>query len=127
MKRFSNWLICCTLLVNASLAHVIDGAWLNEREVELRGQKQMMTQAFNLKAVGNKLTGSIIVTINGQAGKPIDVLDGKLDGKKFSFRTVLVTKTGDRKSSYEGEVVGAMIKGTISNPAGNTTFEAKRK
>ena len=127
MKRFSNLLMCLIVLAGASFAHVIDGQWITEREVELRGQKQMMSQAYTLKAMGNKLTGSIILTINGQVGKLIEILDGKIDGKKFSFRTVLVTKLGDRKSSYQGEVVGGMIKGAISNPAGNAPFEAKRK
>ena len=87
-----------------------------------------MSQAFNLKAAGKKLTGTIVVTINGEERPPIQIKEGKLDGKKFSFQTFVESQMGNLISTYEGMVEGDVLKGKTSRGGPQTApFEAKRQ
>ena len=127
MKRFSNLFLSLSLLTGVSFAHVLDGEWISEREVKQGAQTLKMSQTFVLKAVGKKLTGSVIVTINGETRPPIEIRDGKVEGKKFSFHTVAVSQMGNLKSAYQGVVEGGMIKGTTTRGGPSAPFDAKRK
>ena len=59
----------------------------------------------------------------------MDIQDGKIDGDKFSFNTVMSTPNGDMKISYSGTVEGDALKGTSQRQGGGQSrpFEAKRK
>ena len=127
MKFVSSLILCFFLLAGTSFAHAIDGQWVAEREVQRGALSMKMSQTFNLKAAGKKLTGTVVVTIDGQSQPPIEIKEGKIEGSKFSFHTVAVSKAGDLRSAYVGEVAGNMIKGKTTRGGPSAPFEAKRK
>ena len=126
MKLFTIILAGLALAASAAETGVIDGTWVYQRTDEKNGQTLKMSQAFNLKATGNKLTGTIVITINGNVKPPIEILEGKVEGKKFSFYTFTRTNKGNFKSSYEGAVEAGALKGTISSDGKNAPFSAQK-
>ncbi len=79
--------------------------------------------AFNLKAEGSTLTGSI----SGQGPNAVDITNGKVDGDKVSF-TVKTTR-GDNTmiSNYKGKVEGDSLKLTMSREGADQTREIVAK
>ncbi|MCX6638121.1 MAG: hypothetical protein NT090_23945 [Acidobacteria bacterium] len=56
------------------------------------------------------------------------IKDGKIDGAKFTFTTVMSTPNGDFKMVYSGTLEGDTLKGTTEREGGQARpFEAKRK
>ena len=129
MKTLCVIFACCMLLAAVAAAAPIDGKWVMERKMERDGQSFTIKQIFDLKADGNKLTGSV-TTIFGEREMKSDLKDGKIDGNKFSFTTVFSGPNGEMKSNWEGSVEGDTIKGTrTGGPGGGDArpFEAKRQ
>jgi hypothetical protein len=63
-----------------------------------------------------------------QEPRTIEIKDGKIDGNKFTFNTVMNTPNGEFKMVYEGTVEGDTLKGTSTREGGQSRpFEAKRK
>ena len=113
--------------MNAWAANAIDGTWVYERTAPKGEGTTKMSQAFNLKADGKKLTGTIILNIDGKAKAPIEIKMGTIDGKKFTFETTTSTSMGTFRTKYEGGVEVGAIKGTLSTDGKNAPFEAKKK
>jgi hypothetical protein len=110
------------------MAAAIDGTWVSVRKMERDGQAFTITQTFDLKADGAKLTGSLTMSFGDMEPRKVDITDGKIDGSKFSFTVVMSTPNGEFKTVYEGTVEGATIKGTSSREGGQSRpFEAQRK
>ncbi len=120
--------VCFLLLAGVALAAAIDGSWISVRKVERDGQAFTITQIFDLKADGGKLTGTITMAYGGMGPMKADIKDGKIDGVKFTFSTTMSTPNGDFKMVYAGTVEGDTLKGTAEREGGQARpFEAKRK
>ncbi len=119
--------LACLLLAGLALAAPIDGKWYSERKVERDGETFTIKQTFELKAEGSKLTGSIMMVF-GDNERKLDIQEGKIDGNKFSFSTVMSTPNGEFKVVYTGSVEGDMLKGTSVREGGQERpFQAKRQ
>jgi hypothetical protein len=121
--------VCVCFLLAAGLALAsIDGKWVSERKMERNGETFTIIQTFDLKAEGSKLTGKLTMQFGDMEPRTIDISDGKIDGDKFSFTTVMSTPNGEFKTLYSGTVEGDTLKGTAEREGGQgRPFEAKRK
>ena len=127
MKVLITISICLFLLAGLAAAASIDGKWVAERKMERGGESFTFKQTFDLKAEGDKLTGAVTIAFGDREPRSIDIKDGKIDGNKFSFATVMSTPNGEFKMLYEGTVEGDTLKGTSSREGGEgRPFEAKR-
>lgn len=128
MKALTIVVLFFFLLAGVALAAGIDGKWVSVRKMERDGQSFTITQTFDLKTDGNKLTGNLTVAFGDQEPRTIEIKDGKIDGNKFSFATVMSTPNGEFKMAYEGTVEGETLKGTAAREGGQSRpFEAKKK
>lgn len=115
-------------LAGPAFADAIDGKWVAERKMERDGQSFTIVQTLDLKAEASKLTGKMAMQFGDQEPRSVEIQDGKIDGAKFSFNTVMSTPNGDFKIAYSGTVEGDMLKGTSEREGGQSRpFEAKRK
>jgi hypothetical protein len=83
-----------------------------------------MTTNINLKADGDKLTG----TVSGRAGDT-DISDGKIDGDNISFSVVREFNGNTMKMNYKGVVKGDTIHFTVTREGRegpSREFDAKR-
>lgn len=127
MKLLNTFILSLGLTASAIAANAIDGTWVYERTAPKGEGTTKMSQAFNLKAEGKKLTGMIVLNIDGKAKPPIEVKVGTIEGKKFSFQTETSTTMGTFRTKYEGVVGAGSIKGTLSTDGKSATFEAKKQ
>jgi hypothetical protein len=96
--------------------------------MERDGQSFTIIQTFDLKSDGSKLTGTVSMVFGDREPRKMDIQDGKIDGAKFTFATVMSTPNGEFKVAYEGTVEGDVLKGTSTREGGEPRpFEAKRK
>jgi hypothetical protein len=98
-KIFTMSAITLMVLVASALAADISGKWIvkaGESEITLV-----------LKADGAKLTGTLD---NPQAGGPVDLKDGKIDGENVSFTIVRQMGEMDMKLLWKGKIAGEEIK-----------------
>jgi hypothetical protein len=128
MKVLTIIFVCFFLLGGIALAASIDGKWVSVRKMERDGQAFTITQTFDLKAEGSRLTGSVSMAFGDQEPRKVELKEGKIDGDKFSFTTVMSTPNGEFKMVYEGTVEGGALKGTSTREGGQSRpFEAKRQ
>ena len=117
------FLSACFVLVALATAWAADvtGKWT--AQVPGRGGQTRET-TFNLKAEGDKLTG----TVSGMQGdNPIS--DGKISGDEVSFKVKVSFNGNDFTMAYKGKVAGDEIKFTRTiegREAPPTEFTAKR-
>ncbi len=107
--------ITCT-----ALAADVTGKWI--AQVPGRNGETHET-AFNLKADGAQLTG----TMTTQRGEQ-QISDGKIDGDTVSFSVVMNFNGNQMKFLYKGKVAGDQIQFTRQREGGDRTqeFTAKR-
>jgi len=128
MKTITAVLIAAFLLVGAAFAAGIDGKYVSERKMDRNGETVTITQTFDLKTDGAKLTGTVSMSFGSQEPRTSDIKDGKVDGNKFSFSVVMSTPNGEMKTVYEGTLEGDTLKGTSAREGGQPRpFEAKKK
>ena len=128
MNRILSLAASALLLAATALAGPIDGKWVSERKMERDGQSMMIIQTFELKAEGDKLTGKFSMKFGDMEPPPGEIKDGKIDGNRFSFTTMMSTPNGDRKTSYSGAVEGNVLKGNAEREGGQARpFEAKKQ
>jgi hypothetical protein len=128
MKKSAAFTLCLLLLSGLALAGPIDGKWVSERKMEREGQSFTIVQTFDLKATGNTLAGTMTMAFGDMEPRTMDLKEGKIDGNKFSFSTVMETPGGEFKMIFEGTVEGDTLKGTATREGGQSRpFEAKRK
>ena len=124
MKKFAiTTLILCAASLSAFAAS-IDGKWSSE----MKFGERTIQNTFDLKADGNKLTGTMEMSAGGQS-RSTEIKDGMIDGDKFKFSMVQRGKQGERTVVYEGKVDGDELKGTMK-PEGmdqGRPFTAKKK
>lgn len=129
MKLFFAAITALALFAGIGLAAGIDGKWVAERKMDRNGQSFTITQTFDLKSEGDKLTGKLEMQFGDQEPRSVEIQDGKIDGNKFSFNTAMSTPNGEMKITYTGTVEGDALKGTSQREGGGQSrpFEAKRK
>jgi hypothetical protein len=130
MKTLFSIIVAFTLLAGLAFGAAIDGKWVSERKMNRNGEEMTITQTFDLKSDGAKLTGTISMAFGTNEPRTAEIKDGKLDGNKFSFKTVMSTPNGEFTSVYEGTVEGDTLKGTTMREGGQgqpRPFEAKKK
>ncbi|HEY3940643.1 MAG TPA: hypothetical protein VGL97_24655 [Bryobacteraceae bacterium] len=117
-------LILAGCLVTAALwAADVNGKWT----AEMQGRNgNTMTVNMNLKADGDKLTG----TVSGRNGDT-DISDGKVDGDNVSFKVVREFNGNKRTMEYKGKMEGDTIHFTVTMEGGmgggaGRQFEAHR-
>jgi hypothetical protein len=82
------------------------------------------TAFHELKAEGNTVSGTVTDKANGAQA---DIVNGKFDGKKFSYEFKIKVPIGLIDCSIEGELLDEnTIKGESTNPMGTFNFEGKR-
>jgi len=124
IRAFAGLALAAALL----LAGPLDGKWVSERKIDRNGEEMTITQTFDLKTEGSKLTGTLTMSFGTMEPRTAEIKDGKLDGSKFSFKTVMSTPNGDFTTSWEGTLDGDLLKGTAAREGGEgRPFEAKRK
>jgi len=88
----------------------VSGKWT----AEMQGRNgNTMTISMNLKADGDKLTG----TVSGRRGDT-DISDGKIDGDNVSFSVVREFNGNQFKQNYKGKLDGDTIHFTITMEGG---------
>lgn len=123
MKRFLHLGILLALAISAFAADPT-GKWA--ASMPGRGGNTM-TVTFNLKADGDKLTG----TVSGMRGDT-DISDGKVDGDNVSFSVVRQFNGNTFKTNYKGALEGDTIHFTMVREGGNGAggerkFDAKKQ
>ena len=99
-----------SLTASNAFAGGIDGKWKGEMKQKAKGGEERTVGAlFNLKAEGSTLKGTVALANKTKRSRVADVTDGKLEGNKFSFTTVMKTKRKEVTLRWEGTVTGDEI------------------
>ena len=113
--------VLTALMALVALAADVTGKW----SAEMAGRNgQTRTVTMNLKADGDKLTG----TIGGPQGDT-EISDGKVSGDNISFSVVREMNGNQMKMNYTGTVSGDEIKFKVEREGGQgrtQEFTAKR-
>jgi hypothetical protein len=123
MKTRIAVLSVCFVFAALSLAWAADvtGKWV----AQVPGRDgQTRETTFNLKAEGEKLTG----TVSGMRGDN-EITDGKISGDEISFTVKLSIQGNEITLLYKGKISGDEIKFTRSRQGGDQPgqeFTAKR-
>jgi len=119
---------CLALAASLLLAGALDGKWVSERKIDRNGEEMTIIQTFDLKSEGPKLTGTLTMSFGTMEPRTSEIKDGKIEGSKFTFKTVMSTPNGDFTTAWEGSIEGDVLKGTATRDGGEgRPFEAKRK
>jgi hypothetical protein len=116
-------LLACFVLATAMLgwAAEVTGKWV----AQVPGREgQTRETTFNLKAEGDKLTG----TVSGRQGDT-QISEGKVSGDEISFKVVANFQGNEIKFLYKGKIAGDEIKFTRTREGGDqppAEFTAKR-
>jgi len=114
MVRSLCFIAVALLTLNIGFAQGINGKW--------KGQMQTpngpMDLVFNFKAIGDSLAG----TVEGPMGE-MPVVNGKIDGKTFSFDV----KAGDMTISHQCTAMGDSISMKIPGMPGGDAMELMLK
>jgi hypothetical protein len=126
MKKITLMIAGLLMAAVAMLAADIDGKWTSEIAGRGRDGEVKIATTFDLKASGETLTGS--VSTAGPRAGTVEIMDGKITGNKFTFKTKQTTQKGDMVMVWEGTIEGATLKGSRTREGGNrsTEFVAKR-
>ena len=120
MKKFAfSGIAMLALLATAMFAADVSGKWTAEIEGR-NGQKR--TTTFNLKAEGDKLTG----TVSGPGGREFNIEDGKISGDDISFAVTMEFNGNSRKVEYKGKAVGDQLNLKRGEGERAREFTAKR-
>jgi hypothetical protein len=129
MKVCLSILTVLVLAASLAVAGQIDGKWVSERTMNRGGEEVTIRQTFDLKSDGDKLTGTVSMQMGQMEPRTTEIQEGKIEGNKFSFKTVMETPNGSMTTVYEGTVEGDVLKGTSQREGGQgqgRPFEAKR-
>ena len=120
MKKFAFSVIATLALMATTLfAADVTGKWSGEVEGR-NGQKR--TQTFDLKADGDKVTGSMV----GPGGREFKIEDGKISGDTLTFSVTVEMNGNTRKMEYTGKIVGDSINFKTGQGDRAREFTAKR-
>ncbi len=132
MKRFGTSILAILALSASSLfAAAIDGKWQGEMKTtgKKAAKERVVSTVFDFKSEGNALKGTVSMGKGKRGPGPVEIKDGKVEGDKVSFTTVVASKKkGDRTVTWEGTVSGDELKVTASGAKkkGSTSLTLKR-
>ena len=109
MKTFFTVLVCLAVLAGFAFAAGIDGKWQSERKVNRNGEEMTITQTFDLKSAGGKITGTITMKFGDMEPRQAEIKEGTIDGNKFSFKAVTQGPNGEVTTTWEGTVAGSPV------------------
>ncbi len=98
----------------------LNGSW----KITMHTYMGDMRSTLNATVEGNVLTGTVTDAANGAVAP---VVNGVVDGNKYSYELTIKTAVGEMTNKLEG-VLGDddVIHGTSSNAMGSFEFEAVR-
>lgn len=103
MSRMRHLAAGLLVLATSVFAADVSGKW----KAEMPGRNgETRTVTFNLKADGDKLTG----TMSGGMGGDAKLQDGKVDGDNVSFNIVREFNGNSMKINYKGKLEGEELK-----------------
>ena len=82
-----------------------------------------MRSILNATVEGDVITGTVTDASNGACAP---VVNGRVDGDKFSYQVTIKTAVGEMTNTLTGELVGGVLKGKSANGMGEFDFEATR-
>ena len=108
MKKIA-LLLCLAVATSFAAA---DGRWNAEFKANNKktGTETTRVVSLELHASHGTLTGTVTSSA-GKKARPMAIRNGKIDGDRISFTTVLKGKKGDQKFTWEGAVRGDQITG----------------
>jgi hypothetical protein len=119
MKSTAILTFALLLIAGAASAADATGKWKGSLEGE--GGSRELT--FNLKADGDKLTG----TLAGLLDRALEVQEGKVQGSTITFSVMSEWEGNPVKLVYKGEVAGDEILFTMGTDDGSWSTEVKAK
>lgn len=125
MKKLPLMIAGLLIAAVAVFAAGIDGKWTAEMTMRGPDGEMKVTTTFDLKANGETLTGSVATA--GPRPGTAEIMDGKVAGNKFSFKTKQTTKKGEMINVWEGTVDGDTFSGTRGREGGNNKMEFTAK
>jgi hypothetical protein len=101
----------------------VTGKWTATQPAGKKGgQGKGNPVTFNLKAEGDKLTGSI-----DMGRRSVPIVDGKINGDEISFSAPMKTRDQEVKVQYRGKVVGDEIQFTRTREGARRSQEFTAK
>lgn len=110
-KRFAGLVGLLAIACFVALAADIDGKWT----AEIQGGRGPQTQTLNLKAEGDKLTGTMET---GGRGGPVEISEGMIHGSDVMFKVVREFNGNKFEQNYKGTLSGSELKVTIEAVGG---------
>jgi len=102
MSRFFYFCVAAFLVVSICHAQGIDGKWKGEMQTP----NGPMDLTFNFRASGDSLTG----TVATQMGE-MPIINGKVDGKKFSFDVSFNDMTINHQCTFMSDSISMRVPG----------------
>jgi hypothetical protein len=128
MNAWKKALTIVALFACSTLAAGIDGKWVSELTMKNPKTSQDISSVITLelKADGNTLSGKMVG--GGRRANEIEITNGRIDGDKFSFTTVMKGPRQERTIHWSGEVKGDELVGTRGMREGKgQSFTARRQ
>jgi hypothetical protein len=119
MKRTAIFVFLLMAMAGAAAAADATGTWKGTLDTD-DGSREL---TFDLKADGDKLTG----TVAGLLDRALDVDEGKIEGSTISFSVMSEWEGDPVKLVYKGELADDEIKFTMSAEDGSWSRELKVK
>lgn len=120
MRKLTVLLSLLALLTLCASAADVNGKW---KATFTTPNGDTRESTFDLKADGDKLTG----TVAGAQGEPAKIQDGKISGDDISFHVMRNFGGNEVKLEYKGKVAANEIKFTVTFGGGDRTFEMTAK
>jgi hypothetical protein len=120
MKRYLiSLLTLVAITALATWAADIDGTWTAERQ----GKNGTRTTTLTLTTKGTVVMGKM----DSGRGGPVDISDGKYDGKTLTFKVETQGKNGKQDREYKGMMSGGDLKLQYTGGRGPVEMEFKKK
>lgn len=130
MRRIA---IAVLALATGLAAASIDGKWVAQFDTRGRAgnaaaRAQNVEVILDLKSEGTDLKGTVTMGA-GRRSRENPIVEGKIEGEKFSFTTVQKNQQGEVKINWTGTVKGDELVGerTREGARRGVPFTAKRK
>jgi len=113
LRNATRWAAAAALtafVASVAWAAAADGKWTFKQRGRQQGAEVTMT--LELKADGEKLTGTLM---REGSDMKTEIKEGKITGQDISFVVVREFNGMERKTVYKGKIDGDAIKGNVIN------------
>ncbi len=125
MKKINLMIAGLLIAAVAVFAAGIDGKWTSEMTMRGPNGEMKVTTTMDLKSSGETLTGTVATA--GPRPGTAEIMEGKIAGNKFSFKTKQTTKKGEMINVWEGTMDGDSLTGSRGREGGNNKMEFTAK